>query len=82
MTLQVVLSVVEIALFGGVLAFFLIRLDQVLRNTATNLGRIAEGVEAIEGHCTVIGPGTAEINALLGEAAGSLTQAAQDAERL
>jgi ABC-type transporter Mla subunit MlaD len=82
MTIQVVLTVVEILLLVGVLAYFLTRLDRVLANTAANLGRIAEGAKAIDAHCQPIGPLTTEINALLGEAAGSLQSAARRAQAL
>ncbi len=82
MTSQVVLSVVEALLLVGVLIFFLRRIDALLVHIQGNLGKIAEGVAAVEGHCAVIGPGADEINRLLGQAAGGLTQAAQEAEAL
>jgi len=82
MTVQVVLSVVEALALVGVLLFFLRRIDALLVHIQGNLGRIAEGVAAVEGHCSVIGPGTDEINRLLGQAAGGLTTAAEVAESL
>ena len=82
MTMQVVLSVVEVLALVGVLLYFLRRIDGLLARIQGNLGRIAEGVAAVESHCSVIGPGADEINRLLGEAAGGLTQAAQEAEAL
>lgn len=82
MTLQVVLSVIEVLALVGVLLFFLRRIDALLVHIQGNLGRIAEGVAAVEGHCSIIGPGTDEINRLLGEAAGGLTRAAEEAEAL
>ena len=82
MTLRVVLSVVEVVLLAGVLLFFLRRLDGLLAHIESNLGKIAEGVVAVEGHCAIIGPGTDEINRLLGQAAAGLTRAAEEAESL
>ncbi len=82
MTSQVVLSVVEALLLVGVLLFFLRRIDGLLVHIHGNLGRIAEGVAAVEGHCAIIGPGADEINRLLGQAAGGLTRAAEEAEAL
>ncbi len=51
MTVQVVLSVVEVAAFAGVLLYFLRRIDVLLAHIQGNLGKIAEGVAAVEGHC-------------------------------
>ena len=82
MRLQVVLSVIEVLALVGVLLFFLRRIDKLLAHIQGNLGRIAEGVAAVEGHCEVIGPGAEEINRLLGQAAGGLTRAAEEAEAL
>ena len=82
MTIQVVLSVVEVLALVGVLLFFLRRIDALLARIQGNLGRIAEGVAAVEGHCSVIGPGADEINRLLGETAAGLTRAAEEAEAL
>ena len=82
MTLRVVLSVIEVAALAGVLLFFLRRLDGLLVHIQSNLVKIAEGVAAVEGHCAIIGPGTDEINRLLGQAAAGLTRAAEEAEAL
>lgn len=82
MTLRVVLSVVEVVLFVAVLLFFLRRLDNLLADVQSNLTKIAEGVAAVEGHCAIIGPGTDEINRLLGQAAAGLTRAAEEAESM
>ena len=82
MRTQVILSVVEVLALVGVLLFFLRRIDKLLAHIQGNLGRIAEGVAAVEGHCEIIGPGTDEINRLLGQAAAGLTQAAEEAEAM
>lgn len=82
MRIQVILSVIEIGFLAGVLLYFLRRIDVLLAMIQGNLGKIAEGVAAVEGHCAVIGPGTDEINRLLGQAAAGLTLAAEEAESL
>jgi hypothetical protein len=82
MTIRVLLSVVEVVALVGVLLFFLRRIDRLLAHIQNNLGKIAEGVAAVEGHCEVIGPGADEINRLLGQAAAGLTRAAEEAEAL
>jgi hypothetical protein len=81
-TIQVVLSVIEVLTLVGVLLFFLRRIDALLAHIQGNLGRIAEGVAAVEGHCSVIGPDADEINRLLSDAAAGLTRAAEEAEAL
>ena len=82
MTLRVVLTVVEMALLVAVLAFFLLRLTKQLKHTGDTLEKIADGVIAIEGHCTIIGPGADQLNALLGDSAANLERAAVAAETL
>jgi hypothetical protein len=82
MTTQVILSVVEVVLLAGVLLYFLRRIDTLLARIQGNMVKIAEGVAAVEGHCAIIGPGTDEINRLLGQAAAGLTRAAEEAESL
>lgn len=82
MTTQIVLSVLEALILVGVLLYFLRRIDTLLGLIQGNLGRISEGVAAVEGHCAVIGPGADEINRLLGQAASGLTRAAEEAEAL
>jgi hypothetical protein len=82
MTVRVVLSVVEVVALAGVLLYFLHRLDILLAHIQSNLGKIAEGVAAVESHCAILGPGTDEINRLLGQAAAGLTRAAEEAEAL
>ena len=82
MRLQVFLSVVEALVLVGVLLYFLRRIDTLLARIQGNLGRIAEGVAAVEGHCAVIGPSADEINRLLGHTAANLAKAAEDAESM
>ena len=82
MRVQIILTVVEALALVGVLLYFLRRIDTLLAHIQGNLGRIAEGVAAVESHCEVIGPGAEEINRLLGQAAAGLSQAAEEAEAL
>lgn len=82
MTLRVVLTVVEIGALVAVLAYFLVRLTETLSHTGDTLEKIADGVKAIEGHCTILGPGADQINGLLRASAGNLERAAVAAEQL
>jgi hypothetical protein len=81
-TLRVVLSVIEVVGLVAVLLYFLHRLDGLLAHIQSNVAKIAEGVAAVEAHCAILGPGTDEINRLLGQAAAGLTRAAEEAEAL
>ena len=54
MTLRIILTVVEILLFVGVLAFFLNAIHKHLQHIAGNLTRIADGAKAIEDHCSMV----------------------------
>ena len=82
MTLRIALSVVEILLFVAVLAFFLLRIKAYLGNIVANLEKVADGVDAVHGHCAAVGPGVEQVNALLAEAAGHLDRAGREAEAL
>ena len=82
MTLQVILTVLEIVLLVVVLAFFLNRVTGQLVNITSNLARVTFGVRAVETQCAVIGPAADRINANLASAAAGLEQAAAQAERL
>lgn len=82
MTLRVVLTIAEIAVLVAVLCYFLKTLTKMLSHIGDTLTNIADGVKAIDSHCTIIGPGADQLNALLTGAAGSLEQAAVAAEAL
>jgi methyl-accepting chemotaxis protein len=82
MTLRVALSVGEILLLVVVLAYFLRLLTKTLTGVGDNLEKIAGGVQAVESHCSVIGPSVDQLNSLLKESAGNLEQAAAAAERI
>ena len=58
----IVLSVVVIALFIAVLAFFLFRIGMLLGRTADDLEDCAQNVAKISRQADVIGPGVLRIN--------------------
>lgn len=77
---QIILTVVDVALLVVVLVYFLIRLTAMLTRINSVLVQITGGVRAIEDHCRIIGFGADAVNAALASAAGSLTTAAVAAE--
>lgn len=81
-TLLIVLTVVEVALVVGVLAFYLIAIARSLRRTAENLGKVSFGVRAIETQASSIGPSVTRINEQLGGIAAALDTISGKAERL
>jgi len=82
MSVQVLLSIIDILLLVIVLAFFLNLVARLLNKISATLGKVTFGVRAVETQCAVIGPAADQINANLTAAAGNLEQAAIGAERL
>jgi hypothetical protein len=82
MALRVLLSVFEIAMLVGTLAFFLNVVAKQLNSISANLARITFGVRAVETQCAVIGPAVDRINGNLAEVNNDLVRAAAAAERL
>ncbi len=82
MTIQLVLTIVEIAALVIVLATYLTVIGNQLRSICASLARITFGVRAVETMCAVIGPATDRINGNLQDVAQNLQAAAQEAERL
>jgi methyl-accepting chemotaxis protein len=82
MTLRLVLTVGEILVLVAVLAYFLLRLTKLLNGVGDNLDKIADGVQAVEGHCREIGPSVDRLNGHLKETAANLERAAAAAERI
>ena len=82
MTLRIFLTVAEIAILVGTLAFFLNVVAKQLNRISANLARIAWGVRAVETMCGVIGPAVDRINGNLVDVNNDLTRAAAAAERL
>jgi hypothetical protein len=74
----ITLSVVEIAAFVAVLALFLQRLTGMLGMIAANLGGVASGVKAIEGHLTIL-EAVPAVNTTLDEIAEALPLVARAA---
>lgn len=79
-TLLVILTVVEIVIFLGAVAGYLVAIENSLARTSTLLGRVAFGVRAIEKQAEPIGPGVTRINEQLAAIAGALDGVATLAE--
>ena len=74
----IILSVVEIAALVAVLAFFLVVLTKMLQGVAGNLHSVANGVQSIEGHLTILAA-VPMVNKTLDEIATALPIVAQGA---
>jgi hypothetical protein len=81
-TLRVFLTVLEIVLVIGTLAYFLSVVSRQLMSISATLGKITFGVRAVLTQCQVIGPSTERINRNLQEIARGLDEAAARAGRL
>lgn len=79
-TLLVVLTVIEVALFLGVVASYLYVIGRSLAQTSAYLGKVAFGVRAIESQTAVIGPSVVGINTQLTGIASALEGVATLAE--
>ncbi|CAN5201923.1 hypothetical protein BH20ACT3_BH20ACT3_02640 [soil metagenome] len=79
-TLLVILTVVEIVIFLGAVAGYLVAIEHSLARTSTLLGKVAFGVRAIEKQAEPIGPGVTRINEQLAAIAGALDGVATLAE--
>lgn len=80
MTILVVITVVEILLALGVVAAYLILIARRLDSIATNLGKVAFGVRAIESQTATIGPSVVALNEELEAITGALPTIAALAE--
>jgi len=72
------LSVIEIVALVAVLALFLVVLTKLLGRVAGNLHKVANGVQAIEGHLTILAA-VPMVNKTLDEIGGALPVVAQAA---
>jgi hypothetical protein len=81
-TLRVFLTVFEIVLVIGTLAYFLSVVSRQLMSISATLGKITFGVRAVLTQCQVIGPSSERINRNLQEIARGLDEAAARAGRL
>lgn len=80
--LLIVLTVVEILVVVGALAFYLWRIARSLRASSANLAKVTFGVRAIETQCAGIGPSVVKVNTQLATIAGALDTLATKAETL
>jgi hypothetical protein len=76
--LLIILSVVEILALVGVLAFYLVLLAKLLNGVAANLHAVADGVQSIEGHLTILAA-VPMVNRTLDDIAGALPVVARTA---
>jgi hypothetical protein len=80
--LLVTLTVLEILVVVGALAFYLWRIAASLRAIAANLAKVTFGVRAIETQCASIGPSVLKVNSQLQTIAGALDGIATKAEQI
>ena len=80
--LLIVLTVVEIVVFVGALAVYLVVIARSLRRISQSLGKVTFGVRAIETQCASVGPSVTRVNEQLTVIAGALEGVAVKAERL
>ncbi|NOX31707.1 MAG: hypothetical protein GXP35_16925 [Actinobacteria bacterium] len=81
-TLLIVLTVAEITLVVGVIAFYLMRISRSLHLSAKHLAKVTYGVRAVETQCATIGPDVTRINEQLGVIAGAVAGLADRAEAI
>lgn len=80
-TLLIVLTVVEIVIFVGALAGYLIAISRSLSAISVKLAKTTFGVRAIETQCSSIGPSVVRVNEQLTVIAGALGGLVDKAER-
>lgn len=80
-TLLIVLTVIEIVIFVGALAMYLIAISRSLSRTSDRLAKVTFGVRAIETQCAPIGPSVVRVNEQLTAIAGVLDGLVDKAER-
>jgi hypothetical protein len=72
MRLIVVMTIVDIVVFVGVLAFYLVWVSNLLRRIADGLGEVNEMVGDVIGHASTIVPDLQHANRTLGSISGAL----------
>lgn len=80
--LLIVLTVVEILIFVGALAVYLVAIARSLRSISQFLGKVTFGVRAIETQASSVGPSVTRMNEQLTAIAGALEGVSVKAERL
>ena len=81
-TLLIVLSVIEVLIVIGALAYYLIQISNSLHETSRHLAKITFGVRAVETQCSTIGPNVVRINEQLTAIAGAVGGVADKAEAI
>ncbi len=81
-TLLIILTVVEILIFVGALATYLVVISRSLSRISQLLGKVTFGVRAIETQCSSVGPSVTRVNEQLTTIAGALEGVSSKAERL
>ena len=81
-TLLIVLTVAEIVLAVGIIAFYLVAIANRLNSISGNLAKVAFGVRAIESQTGAIGPAVVRLNEELEAITGALPEIAASAERV
>jgi hypothetical protein len=81
-TLLIILSVFEVVLVVGALAYYLIQISKSLHATSQHLGKITFGVRAVETQCSSIGPSVTKINEQLTTISNALGGVADRAEAI
>lgn len=79
--LLVTLTVVEVVLFVGAVAVYVVAIIRSLRRTSSSLAKVSFGVRAIERQCEPIGPSVTRINGRLQGVAAALERLADSAEQ-
>jgi len=80
--LLIALTVLEVVLVVGVVAFYLIWISRSLFMTAKHLAKVSFGVRAVETQCSSIGPSVTRINEQLDGIAAAVGGVADRAESL
>ncbi len=80
--LLITLSVLEVLLVIGALAYYLIQISKSLHETSRFLAKITFGVRAVETQCSTIGPNVVRINEQLTTIAGAVGGVADKAEAI
>lgn len=62
-----IISVVEIGILVAVLALYLLAIARFLRSIASRLDTLAAGLQVVEGHASIVTPGSAAANAVLSD---------------
>ncbi len=81
-TLLITLSVIEVLIVIGALAYYLIQISKSLHETSRHLAKITFGVRAVETQCSTIGPNVVRINEQLTAIAGAVGGVADKAEAI